>query len=307
MRVVIIGLGSIARKHIAVLREIDPGVEIYALRSGKRSTKVERVTDFYVFEEVEKIAPDFILLSNPTSMREAILTSLLSLGKPLFIEKPVLANLDNAEAIGREIEERNLLTYVACNLRFRGCLSFTRDLLHMSEEQINEVNIYCGSYLPDWRPGADFRTVYSAIPEMGGGAHLDLIHELDYAYWMFGTPERVSSTLRSSSSLEIKSVDYAAFQLLYRDFTANVVLNYYRRDYKRTLEVVTNERTLTIDLAGNTVKDHTGTVYFEGDKSFLSTYKRQMQNFFDLMAGKNAIQNNFLDGVEVLKIALYES
>jgi predicted dehydrogenase len=306
MKVVIIGLGSIARKHISALREIDPEVEIYALRSGQKGKDVEGVADFYDFDEIEKIGPDFVLLSNPTSMREAVLKSLLRLNKPLFIEKPVLADVVNARAIGMEIEARNLLTYVACNLRFRECLHFTHNLLK-SESRVNEVNVYCGSYLPDWRPGVDFKNVYSARPEMGGGVHLDLIHELDYTYWLFGAPDSVTSTLRSSSSLAIGSVDYAAFQLLYPGFTANVVLNYYRRDYKRTLEIVTDKRTLEIDLARNTVKDHTGKVLFAGEESFLPTYLRQMQNFFDLMKGKDALQNSFLDGVEVLKIALHES
>ena len=34
MRVLVIGLGSIARKHIAALRNIDPEAEILALRSS---------------------------------------------------------------------------------------------------------------------------------------------------------------------------------------------------------------------------------------------------------------------------------
>mgnify|MGYP000577485236 CR=1 FL=1 len=307
MRVVIIGLGSIARKHIAALQKIDTTVEIFALRSGLSSSNVEGVSDFYRFEEITSIEPDFVLLSNPTSIREETLKRLLTLDKPLFIEKPVLSSLDNATAIGREIKDRDLLTYVACNLRFRECLSFTRDLLSTTDEEINEVNIYCGSYLPDWRPGTDFRTVYSAKPELGGGVHLDLIHELDYSYWIFGTPEKVIATLRSSSSLNIEAVDYAAYQLFYPGFTANVVLNYYRRDYKRTLEVVTNVRTLSVDIAGNTVKDHTGTTLFVGEESFLSTYTRQMQNFFDLLNGSDALENSFFDGVEVLKMTLHES
>ena len=47
MRVLVMGLGSIAAKHIAALRRIDPEVEITALRSSRASRPVEGVKDIY--------------------------------------------------------------------------------------------------------------------------------------------------------------------------------------------------------------------------------------------------------------------
>lgn len=47
MRVLIVGLGSIARKHVAALRHIDPSVELYAMRSGRESKSWEGITDLY--------------------------------------------------------------------------------------------------------------------------------------------------------------------------------------------------------------------------------------------------------------------
>ena len=42
MKVLIVGLGSIANKHISVLREINPEIEIYALRSSHKSKKYKK-------------------------------------------------------------------------------------------------------------------------------------------------------------------------------------------------------------------------------------------------------------------------
>ena len=137
------------------------------------------------------------------------------------------------------ITNKGIKSYVACNLRFLDCISFIKDNLpQLLNKKLNEVNVYCGSYLPDWRPNADFRAAYSAKAELGGGVHLDLIHELDYVYWLLGIPKQVNRTFKSQSSLSIGSIDYANYILDYNGFCANVVLNYYRRDSKRTLELV---------------------------------------------------------------------
>ena len=44
MRVLVVGLGSIAEKHIYVLREINPKIELYALRSSVNSKKQKQFT-----------------------------------------------------------------------------------------------------------------------------------------------------------------------------------------------------------------------------------------------------------------------
>src|SRR5690606_14944767 len=127
----------------------------------------------------------YIIISNPTFKHKETIVNLLPLGLPLFIEKPLFDKLDG-EFLLHAIKEKNLITYVACNLRFLDCLKFIKDFI--LGKRINEVNIYCGSYLPDWRQGVNFREIYSANKDMGGGVHIDLIHEIDYANWIFGNP-----------------------------------------------------------------------------------------------------------------------
>lgn len=308
MKVVIIGLGSIAKKHIAALKNIDPKVEIHALRSGVNKHEEPGVSNFYDLAQITEIGPDFILLSNPTSQRAKVLSKVIELAIPLFIEKPVLSSLEEEAVLQQAIDERGVLTYVACNLRFHACLLFMKDFLTAEQPRINEVNTYCGSYLPEWRPGVDYRNVYSARPELGGGAHLDLIHEIDYAYWLFGAPSSSSALLRSTSSLDIAAIDYANYQLVYPNFTVNTVLNYYRRDYKRTMEIVTHQETIDIDVAANKVTSSSRGVIFSSEASILDTYEKQMKYFISLVKDNDLPNmNSFTEGVEVLKIILDET
>lgn len=302
MRVLIVGLGSIAKKHIAALRLLDPSVVIYALRSSSASRGYQNVQDVFSLAELAGVALDFAIISNPTAAHKKTLELLLSLHCPLFIEKPLSHTLE-IEPVLEQVREAGVLTYVACNLRFLECIRFVKSELSKGK-RVNEVNVYCGSYLPEWRPGVDFRNVYSAQPEAGGGVHLDLIHELDYLYWLFGKPKDVHRVFKKNSSLEIKSYDYANYCLEYSEFCANVVLNYYRRDARRTLDIVCDDGTWEIDLRTNCVVLN-GVTQFQSEQRISDTYTTQMSYFLELINNRSIVSfNTFEDALNVLKICL---
>ena len=300
MKVLIVGLGSIAQKHIAALKSVYNDPEIYALRSSQSANIVEGVQNVYEISEISSLNIDFVIISNPTSEHKTSIEKLLPFKLPMFIEKPLFSELGQ-EALIQQIYDAGIATYVACNLRFLECLTFAKEYVHA--KRINEVNIYCGSYLPNWRPGVDFRKVYSANAEMGGGVHIDLIHEIDYAHWLFGQPLSVHSIKRNVSSLEITAVDYANFVLQYDQFTVGIVLNYYRKASKRTCEIVCEDGTLLVDLLGNTVAWN-DEVIFKSDKNIISTYQDQIQ-FFDkqILTGKSNF-NNVAEAYQILKACL---
>ena len=261
MKILIIGLGSIARKHIKVLQELQNDVIIFALRSSSSSKEEKGITSILNIDDLPAI-PDFIIISNPTNLHEEAIRKAIDFKVPLFLEKPVFDSLNNKQSILDEIKEKGIQTYIACNLRFDPALIFLKQLLNRNKQAINEVNIYCGSNLSEWRPGTDFRKSYSANQEFGGGVHLDLIHELDYAIWLFGMPMNTQSLKRSVSSLQINSIDYASYQLTYPSFTVSINLNYFRIKPKREIELVLENDILTCDLLRCTVIDMNGNKIF---------------------------------------------
>ena len=261
MRVLIIGLGSIAKKHINALIKINDQTVIYALRSNRNAEDYLNVINIFDFEEAKKLQLDFAIISSPTNLHLADIERCLTLNIPLFV-KEFLGNVNN---------------------------------------KINEVNVYFGSYLPDWRPNTDYKLGYSANKEKGGGVHLDLIHELDYLTWIFGQPKHSSKTLKSNSSLEINSIDYANYNLEYENFVANVILNYYRRDSRREFEIVLDEFTLKVDLNKNEVFKNNERI-FKSEQSILNTYTDQMNYFIENKSHK--MFNDLKEAYATLKICL---
>lgn len=303
MKILIVGLGSIARKHIAAIREVAPEAEIYALRSSSGASSCEGVRNLYELKD-SGLKFDFAIISNPTSLHAATIEQLSEFHIPLFIEKPLFADLGHEEQV-KEIVNSGVITYVACNLRFLDSLRFLHDYIASHpERRINEVNVYCGSYLPEWRPGTDFRKCYSAIAELGGGAHLDLIHDIDYVCWIFGMPVESFGICRNVSSLHIDAIDYASYLLIYPEFTASVTLNYYRRDYRRTIEIVFEDATWTADLKQNEIRDADGNTVYKGSNSPATTYADQMDYFIRLIRSGERAENDIASAYDVLKICM---
>lgn len=303
MKILIIGLGSIGRKHLKAINSILPKAEIFALRSSINAEFYPGVTNIFKIEEIESVVIDFAIIANPTSEHKKTIEKILSFGFPLFIEKPISSSLDIEDLIN-SVDSKRISTYVACNLRFLDCIKFIKDsLLHFTNKKLNEVNVYCGSYLPDWRPNVDFRQTYSANTELGGGVHIDLIHELDYLYWLFGSPGSVVRKFKNHSSLAITAFDYANYILDYDSFCASIVLNYYRRDSKRTLELVFEDETWNIDLLKNQIICN-NQIIFSSEQRIADTYQTQMEYYIHCLGEEKETFNTISDAYNVLKICL---
>lgn len=303
MKILIIGLGSIGKKHVVTLKSILKKVDIIALRSSKNAKKIPGITNVYSYKEIENILIDFAIVSNPTYNHLETINNLIKFKVPLFIEKPLNSSLDIEDLID-VINSKKIYTYVACNLRFLDCIRFVKEKLSKDLiDQINEVNVYCGSYLPDWRPNIDFRQTYSTNLKLGGGVHLDLIHELDYIYWFFGVPKEVFRRFKNQSSLKISTYDYANYLLDYERFSANIVLNYYRKDSKRSLELVFENETWCVDLIKNQVLKN-NQVIFSSQQNILETYQLQMQYFISNLKNNVKSMNTVNNAFEVLKICI---
>lgn len=301
MKVLVVGLGSIARKHIHALRLIEPTSEIFALRSRKGADTVDDVINLFSWNEVPSDIA-FIIISNPTSEHGKTIERAVKFDVPLFVEKPPFMSMDNVDEVLLTVRKRGIRTYTAFNLRFHPVVLWLKQ--NLQGKNVLEVQSYCGSYLPEWRPGKDYRTVYSSHVEQGGGVHLDLIHELDYLVWLFGYPNEIFSDLSKISSLEITSPDQAHYWLRYDQLRVSILLNYFRRDAKRTIEIVMEEETWLADLLKGTIKDSKDRILVSFDYEVKQTYVAQMNYFLKSLQESGEFMNALEESSKTLKLCL---
>ena len=105
MKILIVGLGSIGIKHINSLRKISNDFEIYALRSNHNSKKIDGVIDVYEIHNL-RINFDFAIISNPTELHGEYIKMLANEKINLFIEKPPLSSLSQADELSELITKK---------------------------------------------------------------------------------------------------------------------------------------------------------------------------------------------------------
>ena len=211
-----VGLGSIGRRHVSIVHTELPDVQIAALRhqlsSGDTPAGITRT--FADIEEALAFAPDAAVIASPSTRHLETATALARAGVHLLIEKPLAGSPKGVPALLEECDARGVTLMVGYNLRFLRSLQTFRTLLEEGRVgSLSSVRAEIGQYLPSWRPGVDYRSSVTARRELGGGALLELSHEIDYLRWLFGEVETVSAIVRQQGRLEIDVEDTALLTL----------------------------------------------------------------------------------------------
>ncbi len=308
MLVLFVGLGSIGRRHLRIVQNEWPDAECLAYRSGNtnRATPTE-VSEFNNIDTALATDPDIAFITNPTSLHVKTARQCAEAGCHLFIEKPLSDSLDGVDELIEAADNADVVTHVGCQLRFHPVIQDVRSAL--DDEIIGDVysfRAYAGSYLPDWRPEQDYRKSYSAKSELGGGVVLDLIHEIDYAHWLFGPIETLTGYTNQISHLDIETEDITEFVCRTAGQIGSFHLDYIRPTERRDLEVIgecgvieadLNKGTVTIDSKNRKqITEHE----FERDDLF----RRQLDYFRGCIDSPDVSMNNLTQAKKTLQVAL---
>lgn len=301
MEFLIVGYGSMGQRHARNLRKICAknglSCSIDLLRT--RSTDApEGIRGVYTSKDQFPGTYDAIFIANPTATHYETLVDLIELSGAFFIEKPVFDRTDyDLDFLDREEK----VLYVAAPMHYKPAISWLKE--HFDFSEAFSLRSISSSYLPDWRPGVDYRKTYSAHKDMGGGVAIDLIHEWDYLQYLIGFPERVHSIIAKRSDLEIDSDDVALYIADYGDKTAEIHLDYFGRVPLRKLEIFTKEDTVECDLLTDTIS-----FLKAGEQIVLTeerddTQTRELEAFLEMIQGKRESTNDIEHALNTLILA----
>jgi predicted dehydrogenase len=170
MRVLVIGSGSIGRRHHDNLTALGAASQLVSWREGGLEGALAGMD-----------GTEAVVIATATDIRLPLIEAAAALGLPMYIEKPLAfrpAEVEEIASVTASVAERSMLGLM---LRYHPAV---RALAAADLSDVFQFALTIGHDVTQWRQNWRFSESYAARAE-GGGVLLDLCHELDLACCLF--------------------------------------------------------------------------------------------------------------------------
>ncbi|WP_103256619.1 Gfo/Idh/MocA family protein [Tabrizicola aquatica] len=233
MRVLVIGSGSIGRRHHDNLQALGASSRLVSWREAGLGGALAAMTDARA-----------VVLATATDIRLPLIEAAAARNLPLYIEKPLAFRPEEVEAIAAvaaPVADRSMLGYM---MRYHPAV---RALAGIDLTDVFQFALSIGHDVTQWRQNWRFSDSYAAKAE-GGGVLLDLCHELDLAACLF--PGLQVARVESLGHPAFPGVDFASRISLHRKgLVGDVSMDYLTPLLHRRTTLRGTERMHDFDLA----------------------------------------------------------
>ncbi len=330
-RCLFVGLGGIGQRHLRSLRGLrGEGLDVHAYRVRRERQVVTDTLEVAPGEDLEAKygievhadldqalakRPDVVFVTNPSSLHVAIAQRALEAGAHVLVEKPLSHSLEGVASLLEASRARNLVGYVAYQLRFHPGFLRTQEILAqglLGRPLLAEACV--AEYLPGFHPYEDYRRMYASRRELGGGVTLSQIHEIDLLLALFGRPERVFSLGGKLSSLEVDVDDVSSSLLEFRGSAGRVLpvrlhQDFVQRPAERRLAIVGERGKLEWSLSARNLRRFgpEGELCESHDYSALPRnrlFEAELSHFLDCVERGESPNVSLRSGAQSLAVAL---
>ncbi len=251
MKFLLVGLGSIGRRHFRNLRSLGQQ-DIVLLRSHRSTLPDDELAGCPVETDLstalKKHKPQAVIVANPTALHLDAAIPAAQAGCSILLEKPVSHSLERLDQLASALQQGGGRLLVGFQFRFHPTLQKAAQLL--KESVIGRplsFHIQWGEYLPGWHPWEDFRQGYAARADLGGGVILTLSHPLDYLHLLLGEVDALWA-FTSASSLGLGVEDAAEIGLkMTSGAIGSLHLDYNQQPSSHRWEIVGSHGTMRWD------------------------------------------------------------
>ncbi len=316
MNVLVVGYGSIGKRHVRNLLNLASVTEINVytkIKDGLDDTSKQKVA--FIDASINDLASvtdqyrfDFAIIANETYKHIDTAIILAERGIHLFIEKPFTHNYEKLDLLEEIISKNGIKVFVAYNLRYLPVIGYIRKQL--SQEVLGHLyfaQIEVGQFLPSWRSTVNYAHCYSSKSEHGGGVALDLSHEVDYMRFLFGEPAFWKTMKTKASNLDINCEDI--FEGIYKykqGFVCHIHMDYLQRKATRQIRIVGSQGQITCNLIDKWIDvettDHKARLTDDYLFATEDTYKMELKRFIETIKSDKAVDISIDDGIKVLEL-----
>jgi predicted dehydrogenase len=314
MRLLVVGCGSIGKRHLGNFQQL--GVSHLGAvdpRPDRRQEVMERFGLRSLYGSIDEALRDgyeAALVGVPTRYHVEVAEKAVAAGMHVLIEKPIADRIDGVRELLEKVAKKGLCLMVGYTYRFWPPLLKIKELIdHGIFGRLYSVQITFSEYLPDWHPWEDYRSWFMAKKELGGGAILDESHTLDFARWLFGEVDSIFCVNGQFSHLEITSDDLAEMIVSFRSgAVGNIHMDIYGRHYRKEMAIIGEKASGYWDFYANQVKVYHAegktwqTWQFSCDRNDM--FLAEDRHFLDCIANESKPMVDGADGLKTLQVIL---
>jgi len=308
-KIIIIGAGSIGRRHATNLATLGTDVSVFDVNQTLLKTICADNNWSPVFDldlALDQNRFDAAIICIPNHLHVPYAQKAVDAGLHVFIEKPLSHNLQGVNELLGDVKKKGLIGMAGFMLRYEPGLCYIKKVLDVS--QVAFARIESASHMPLWHPESDYRKSYSANRSMGGGIILDDVHEIDYACWLFGFPESVSCAYGKFSNFDIDVEDTADIRFIYSERLVTLHADYLQRRYSRNCKICLKDGSTIEWIFGNSVTEYRtngeNTYNYRQGFDINSLYIEEMREFLHCLNEHIIPESNLQNAKKILEIAL---
>lgn len=330
MRVLFCGLGSIGQRHLRAAQAVSKEpLDVHAYRVRRQQltfrddmsvaggVDVEReygITTHLDLAEALAAKPDAAFICNPSALHVPVAMACVRAGVDVFMEKPLSHNFDGVGELAQEVRAHDVIFQVGLNYRYHPALQALKS--RISQRQLGAIlHVYAetGEYLPNWHKYEDYRQMYAARSDQGGGVILTQIHELDILYWLFGLPGSVVTHGGNRGLLDIDVEDCISSLLRYSDdlgdFSVLLHQDFLQKVPARFMRIAGDAGIAEVDLVHTRLRVIGATGEVEVDDTFRefsrqSMFEAQAMEFLDCVRSRRKPALDLHEGTQSLRLAM---
>ena len=286
LRVLVVGAGSIGRRHHDNLVTLGARAELISWRGFSAEALTDRL----------RAGADAVVIATATDVRLPLIAACAWAGVPVYVEKPLAFRLGDVAAIADITAPVAARSMLGVMMRYHPAF---RALAVADLGDVFQFSLTIGHDVTQWRAGWRFCDSYAARSP-GGGVLLDLCHEIDMAACLF--PGLAVRGVDSLGHAAYPGVDMASRISLARGgLSGEVAMDYLTPALHRRCILRGTERMHDFDFAAQNyvVTDATGPhpihMALERNEMFLAA----MRDFLALVAGQQVSEVEHLPRLDL--------
>ncbi len=329
MKILMIGLGSIGQRHLRNIKRVlgdEAEILAYRVRGLQRTfsdtmqirdqVSLDEEFNIRVFSDLDEALaekPEIAFITNPTNMHIPCAVKCAKAGCHLFLEKPISDDMTGIEELREIVAEKKIKVFVGYQNRFHPAIRTVREVLESGAlGRILSVQAQVGERLTTMHTYEDYKETYMARKDMGGGVVTNqLVHEMDYLYYLFGKPSGVYALGGTVGNLGIDVEDNCDALFVMGEgndkVSVSVHADFYQSPPSRFIKVVGEKGQIEGDLIHNcvtqTVCDVTQQTAFSGFERN-DMFIEELQEFLACIREDRRETIGLEDGIVSLKMAM---